>query len=216
MGKVVMNHDLNYEAWMRQRSGHLTGSVFHKVFFSRDMKSDSARDLATRIAFENIFGCPLEEDKGKVPESCQWGITNESIAISEYEHKFGEIVSTPGFIECEEIGEMRVGCSPDGLIGDKGIVEVKCSFNRTKHIRSCIGETKREWLAQVHFYMTMLDREYCDLVYFDPRHESSSPFRLFVRREYFNKDLSLKILDKTRIFAKLVLEEKEKISELII
>src|SRR5262249_45085952 len=87
-------------------------------------------------------------------------------------------VVTVGFYNHPTID--MAGCSPDGLVGDDGLVEIKCPSTHN-HIATLLGEPiSGEYLAQVHWQMICTGRQWCDWVSFDdrlpPRHQ------LFVQR----------------------------------
>jgi hypothetical protein len=75
------------------------------------------------------------------------------------------VVNQVGFVELNEF----VGCSPDGLIGDDGLIEIKCP-NTATHIEYIIdGELPKEYEKQVHSQLWITDRKWCDFVSYDPR-----------------------------------------------
>ncbi|HEX7767096.1 MAG TPA: YqaJ viral recombinase family protein, partial [Nitrospira sp.] len=72
------------------------------------------------------------------------------------------------------------GCSPDGLVGDDGMVEIKAP-NTATHIDTLLGETIPEkYLKQMHWQMACCGRQWCDFVSFDPRLPAT--MQLYVQR----------------------------------
>ena len=70
-------------------------------------------------------------------------------------------VQTVGFITTDD---GRIGCSPDGLVGDDGGLEVKCPQPHT-HLRYLFeGVVPKEYLAQVHGAMLVTGRPWWDFV----------------------------------------------------
>ena len=64
---------------------------------------------------------------------------------------------------------LKAGASPDGLVGDDGMVEIKCP-NTATHIDTLLNEKiDRKYYLQMHFQMMCADREWCDFVSYDPR-----------------------------------------------
>jgi hypothetical protein len=83
-----------------------------------------------------------------------------------------------GFVDHPAI-EMA-GASPDGLIGDDGLVEIKCPGTAT-HIETLLGGSiPDKYRLQMLFQMACTGRQYCDFVSFDPRLPET--MRLFVQR----------------------------------
>ena len=113
----------------------------------------------------------VERITGEVAESYQnaamlWGIETEPYAREAYEIMTGQLVTEVGFIEH---AGLKAGASPDGLVGDDGMVEIKCP-NTATHIDTLLNEKiDRKYYLQMHFQMMCADREWCDFVSYDPR-----------------------------------------------
>ncbi len=61
------------------------------------------------------------------------------------------------------------GCSPDGLIGTDGLIEIKCP-NSATHIETLLnGVIDGKYILQIQFQMAVTARAWCDFVSFDPR-----------------------------------------------
>jgi hypothetical protein len=70
--------------------------------------------------------------------------------------------------------------SPDGLVGDKGLVEIKCPQTAT-HIETLLrGEHDNRYTKQMQWQMACTGRQWCDWVSYDPR--MPGEMQLFVRR----------------------------------
>jgi hypothetical protein len=79
------------------------------------------------------------------------------------------------------------GASPDGLVGEDGLVEIKCP-NTTTHIETLLGEPPPlKHLAQAQWQMAVTGRLWCDLVSYDPR----APFELQVFVQRIHRDAAL-------------------------
>jgi predicted phage-related endonuclease len=75
-----------------------------------------------------------------------------------------------------------VGCSPDGLVGDDGLVEIKCP-NTATHLETLLGQTvPGKYETQIQFQMACTGRQWCDFISYDPR--MPEQMRMFVRRVY--------------------------------
>ncbi len=91
------------------------------------------------------------------------GVENEDLARTSYEISTGNKIKQVGFVEMDE----HTGCSPDGLIGDDGLVEIKCQRGY-KYIE--LAHTKKidkKYLDQMQMQMMVTDRKWCDYVCFD-------------------------------------------------
>jgi hypothetical protein len=92
-------------------------------------------------------------------------------------------VEQVGFVVHSKIN--RAGASPDGLIGDDGLIEIKCP-NSSTHIEYILGYTEApsEYQPQMLWQMACTERQWCDFVSFDPR--MPEHLQLFVVR--FHRD----------------------------
>lgn len=102
--------------------------------------------------------------------------TNKAI---EHGREFeAEARKTYAFMQDAEVTEVgfvvhptieRAGCSPDGLVGDHGLVEFKCP-NSATHIATLRGAPiKSEYVKQMLWQMACCERQWCDFVSYDPR-----------------------------------------------
>jgi len=108
----------------------------------------------------------------------QWGTETEPQARAAYEFRHDCDVTEVGFVEHPRVA--MSGASPDGLIGDAGLVEIKCP-NTATHIDTLMGQSvPSKYIIQMQWQMACTGREWCDFVSFDPRMPES--MRLFVKR----------------------------------
>ena len=94
----------------------------------------------------------------------QRGNDYEEKARKIYEFETGNKVETVGFIELDE----RIGVSPDGLVGDDGLVEIK---NHSDKVFMKLAETKKidkKYLDQMQMQMFVTERSWCDYFAFNP------------------------------------------------
>lgn len=124
---------------------------------------------------------------GKVQESytnaaMQWGIDNEGFARSAYEFYSESEVEEIGFV-IHPVIEMS-GASPDGLVGEHGLVEIKCP-NTSTHIETLLSKKiPGKYETQMLWQMACTGRQWCDFVSFDPR--MPEDMRMFVKRLEIN------------------------------
>lgn len=108
----------------------------------------------------------------------QWGTEMEPEARAAYEFRHDCDVTEIGFVEHPEI--LMSGASPDGLVGDEGLVEIKCP-NTATHIDTLMGQSvPSKYVIQMQWQMACTGRKWCDFASFDPRMPES--MRLFVKR----------------------------------
>jgi predicted phage-related endonuclease len=108
----------------------------------------------------------------------QWGTETEPQARAAYEHRHDCDVTIIGFVHHPKI--IAAGASPDGLVGDDGLVELKCP-NTATHLDTLLSDTVPDkYVKQMQFQMACAERKWCDFVSFDPR--LPEHMRLFVKR----------------------------------
>lgn len=108
----------------------------------------------------------------------QWGIDTESQARAAYEFTADATVEEVGFVDHPTIP--MTGASPDGLIGDDGMLEIKCP-NTATHINTLLtGKVAGKYITQMQWQMACCNRKWCDFVSFDPR--MPPEMQLFIKR----------------------------------
>jgi predicted phage-related endonuclease len=107
-----------------------------------------------------------------------WGLEKEPEAQRLYEFERDTEVAKVGFLDHPSIS--MSGASPDGLIGETGLIEVKCPITAT-HLETLLGRSvPGRYLTQMQWQMAVTGRQWCDFVSYDPR--LPLHLRLFVRR----------------------------------
>ena len=96
----------------------------------------------------------------------QHGNDTEPQARAMYTLTTGRAVAEVAFVDHPIIP--MAGCSPDGLVGELGLAEIKCP-QPTEHIRTILGGAiKRQYALQMQWQMACTGREWCDFVSFCP------------------------------------------------
>lgn len=153
------------EEWFAQRCGKVTASRIADV-----MARTKAGWGASRANYKAQL--MAERVTGKVEDSYTnsamiWGIETEPQAIAAYEAlRLCEVAPAPFF---DHPSIALAGASPDGLVGDLGLLEVKCP-NTATHIDTMLsGKIPGKYLLQMQWQMACTGREWCDFVSYDPR-----------------------------------------------
>lgn len=85
----------------------------------------------------------------------------EEEAIPWFEYEFGEQIERVGLIMTDD---GTVGCSPDGLLGEDGGIEIKCPYSET-HIKYLLdNKLPADYAAQVHGSLYVTGREWWKFV----------------------------------------------------
>lgn len=153
------------DAWFAIRLGKVTASCISKVMTKTKSGYSADRDnYAAQLLSERFTGRPYESFTNG---AMQWGVDTEAQARDAYSEHALCIVTETGFADHPAIP--MAGASPDGLIGDDGLVEIKCP-NTATHIRTLRGAPiDRKYVLQMQFQMACTGREWCDFASFDPR-----------------------------------------------
>lgn len=153
--------DQGTNEWFAARLGKVTASKMADVM----MKPTAAgyQNYKAQLVCERLTGTATE---GFTSFAMQHGTDTEPQARAFYEMETGLDVSEVGFIPHPTIA--MSGASPDGLAGDKGLVEIKCP-QPPEHIRILTGgQIKRDYVLQMQWQMACTGREWCDFVSFNP------------------------------------------------
>jgi len=108
----------------------------------------------------------------------QWGTEQEPFAREAYEVTREVFVEEVGFI-VHPLMKMA-GASPDGLVGEHGLVEIKAPNSLTHVATLRANEVPAKYLPQIYFQMACTGRAWCDFVSYDPRLPTNC--QLFVKR----------------------------------
>jgi len=93
------------------------------------------------------------------------GSEQEDAARNAYELETGRLVTQCGFF-CTE--DREFGVSPDGLVGDDGLIEVKTMVSSDTLFRCVVDGISADYIDQINGEMWLLNRQWCDLVLWAP------------------------------------------------
>ena len=97
----------------------------------------------------------------------EWGTQTEPQARVAYEVKTGNFVDQVAFIDHPTIAGF--GCSPDGIVGSDGLIEIKCPNSATHWSYIKANEPPNKYFIQMQAQMAVTGAKWCDFVSFDPR-----------------------------------------------
>lgn len=189
--------------WFAERCGRVTASRIADVMArTRSGWGASRANYMGQLIAERLTGQVADSFSNA---AMQWGIEKEPEARVSYEFMKDIQVVEVGFIPHPAI-EMS-GASPDGLIGEDGLIEIKCP-NTATHIDFLLsGKIDDKYIKQMQWQMECTNRSYCDFVSYDPR--MPPDFSMKVIRVDRDDLLINSILDDVRQF---ISEIDEKIS----
>ncbi len=174
--------------WFAARCGLLTASKAKELGFLKDGKTPTAarRDLLMQLVCERLTGQPQEDSFTNA--AMQRGADLEPVARRAYEAASGNLVQEVGFCRHDTLA---IGCSPDGLVDDDGLLELKCPTSKVhlSYIRA--GGLPADYLPQVlHAFLVCDTATYLDFASFDDRFPPELQlFQVRVERQLVGREI---------------------------
>lgn len=193
------------DAWKQLRLGKVTASrVSDVVARTKTGYGASRANYMASLIAERLTGVPTETYQNA---AMTHGTETEPEARCAYEFYQGVAVTEVAFVPHPKIDQ--AGCSPDGLVGDTGLVEIKAP-NTATHLETLLGQSvPGKYITQIQFQMACTGRQWCDFVSYDPRMPEN--MRLFIKRVERDEG---KIKELESEVASFLLEMAVKLSEL--
>lgn len=154
--------------WLNVRAGHFTGSDFFVMLKNGETK----RKMILEKATEQILGHPCDKERFLSRDMIR-GIELEPVARQKYMEQTQTIVKEVGFIE----KDAYAGCSPDGLVGEDGLIEIKCPRDTIFVEQYVSHQIKLDYFIQIQYNLYITDRQWCDYIAYN----ENFPF-LFIQR----------------------------------
>lgn len=166
----------NTPEWRKARAGSLGASQVQDALAKIKTGWGASRaNVAAQLVAERLTGEPQESYTNT---AMQWGIEKEPDARAAYEWETDATVTEVGLVRHPSISMTHA--SPDGLVGDDGLIEIKCP-NTATHIETLRGHSLAgKYNTQIQWQLACTGRQWCDFVSFDPR--MPEQMRLFIRR----------------------------------
>lgn len=172
----------NSPEWYAARCGKPTASSFDKIFTPVDCKpSSQATGYRHSLLAELMMGKPLE---GHQTDAMRRGKELEPEAVAWYEFDQNVEAVAVGFVTNDD---GTVGCSPDRLIGEEGLLEIKCPSPQT-HISYLLNSERlyKDYIYQVQGQLWLTGRKWADVVAYHPDMPSVR-FRVQADEDYIKR-----------------------------
>lgn len=169
--------DAKRAAWLLERSGKVTASPILKVY-KRLKGGGYSKDRETykyQLIAERLVGTTIE---GRKSADMKRGTEKEGEARDRYARKTNLPVTEAPFVPHPVIG--MAGASPDGFVGDEGLVEIKCPTSQTAVEVLLTEEVEDAYMAQIQWQLACTGRRWCDYVVYDDRLPDN--MQLFIKR----------------------------------
>jgi len=170
---IITEMEQGSAEWLALRLGKVTASRMKDVLSKGrgTAQSKTAETYMMELLCERLTGesKPFFEN-----DAMQWGTATEPQARAMYELMSGNTVKEVAFVEHNEF----IGISPDGMIDDDGLIEIKCPTTITQVRRSLTDNYSKDYYTQIQCQLWVTEREWCDFLSFDPRLDIAASYLL--------------------------------------
>ena len=200
MNVIPKWHDVeqNSEEWENLRLGKITSSSFNIIMANYGKAfGEPAKKYALKLALERIKNSKSEYNYSNA--HMERGHEQEPIARMLYEDLYFTEVTNGGFFDCGFYGD-----SPDGLVDNDGVIEIKSVIDTTHYANIKRGSIDPSYKWQVIGHLDCTGREWCDFISYCADFPETS--QLIVYRIY-KKDVieEIKMLsERRRLFNGLI------------
>ena len=153
------------EEWLKLRAGKVTASrVVDILAKTKTGASASRQNYLIELALQRIT---KTIQPSYTNDAMAWGTATEPQARVAYEVNTLNFVDQVPFIDHPTIEWF--GCSPDGLVGKDGLLEIKCPNSATHWEYFKAKKPPKKYFIQMQAQMSVTGAKWCDFVSFDPR-----------------------------------------------
>ena len=180
MIKYYFDIDQNTDEWFALRCGVVTASVVKALLTSKLKIADN--DTVRTMAYE--FAAQIEyKNVEEMPQTFHMmrGHLEEELARDAYNDNYFQVEEC-GFVTNEKDG-MKIGYSPDGIVGDDGLIEIKSRIQKHQVKTIVNGVVPSEYMMQIQTGLYVTERQWCDFVSY------SNGMPLFVKRVEPDKEI---------------------------
>ncbi len=153
------------QEWIDARLGKVTASrVAELMARTKTGFSTSRANYMAELICERLTGSQAEKYSNA---AMAWGTEQEPNAKAAYAFMEDVEIADVGFVPHPTISDF--GASPDGLVGEIGLVEIKCPITAT-HLDTLLnGTIDGKYITQMQVQLACTGRAWCDFVSYDPR-----------------------------------------------
>ena len=196
------------EEWFAIRCGKVTASrIADIIATTKSGYSASRANYEAQLICEILTGKPAESFTNA---AMAWGTETEPLARAQYELKTGNMVNQIGFVVHPKIEQ--AGASPDGLVDNDGLIEIKCP-NTSTHLDTLLSQkVPSKYITQMTWQMLCTGRKWTDFVSYDPRLPDN--LQLFIQRIPLDTEYGKKLESEVKGFLEEVNEKIVKLRKI--
>lgn len=200
--------------WFTVRKGKITSSEIWKIMGS---KKEGLGEVAKSYLLERVSEKLGGFSQPVIGPALDWGTDLEDTARDIYAAATGLQVKPCSFYEVSEY----YGGTPDSLVGDDGVLEIKCPYTSVNHFKYGLitsdiefKKTSPAYYYQCISHMAVTGRKWCDFISFDPR--VGTDYMLFIYRLGRNEDEIKNMVERVELASKYMTELIERLPKSII
>ena len=187
------------DEWLAARRGVCTGSRF------KDARARLKGGGLSKDCISYAMDLARERNGGSVMQvyvnaAMRFGTEQEPLARMAYTERTGNAVETTGFWTTDDL---MFGVSPDGLVGDDGLIEIKTMVSSATLFKAVVDRDLSEYLDQINGELWLLRRQWCDLVLWAPDLAAIGRDMTVIRIERDEAEIQ-RLEDDLMTFSKLV------------
>ena len=190
----IHNFEQRTEDWYNIRKGKMTASNAETIIAN-------GKGLETYIYNLMAEYYSSAEKENYINADMQRGIDLEPEAKIEFQFYTGLDIKEVGYVEFNEY----ILVSPDGLIGNDGLIEIKCPNDSIYFKLLLSNNIKPEYIAQMQMQMYVTERQYCYFVSYNPNFEKS----LYIKKINRDEEMIDKLKKGLERGTELIKEIKE-------
>jgi len=181
--EIIRDIEQGSDEWLKLRLGIATASNFSDIVTSTGEISKSISKYALQLASQFLIE---EQEESYKSADMMRGNEIEPEAREAYQEFTFNSVEQVSFIKCGDYGY-----SPDGLVGDDGLIEIKCP-NQITHTKYLFEDRLPvEYVQQVQGGLFVSSRKWCDFVSYHPNFKEDK--KLFIKRVYRDEEFIKKL-----------------------
>ncbi len=181
---IIHNCMQGGEQWLNLRAGRFTATDAPEL--TPDKRTGHAKKGLETLAYKKAAYWLT----GNLPDTfctpaMEWGKMQEPKARALYSEVTGNTVREVGFIEQDDYA----GCSPDGLVGSEGLLEIKCKQDYNHLYAVCKDWVDPDHALQMQYQLLITGRAWCDYVLYNPLFKNP----LYIKRVFKEADVQAQL-----------------------
>ncbi len=181
--EIIKDIEQGSEEWLKLRLGIATASNFSSIVTSKGEPSATLSKYALELASELLI---IEQEETYKSFDMMRGNEIEPEAREAYQEYTFNCIEQVAFIKGEDYGY-----SPDGLVGEDGLIEIKCP-NQVTHTKYLFEDRLPvEYVQQVQGGLFVSGRKWCDFISYHPNFKEDK--KLFIKRVFRDEDFIKKL-----------------------